>query len=367
MRQIVKEIWISRNIFAMLFLGFLLTIIPLLIALSTYQYYNDHFYHQKNGVFKYNYALDLKDIQKLEFNVLHDMANAGFQDASVITSGVTASHPKRVSDIEVVGMLTDKLWTPSLIEGKGIESVEEKEIVAGRLITSQLGTFEWGGETYQVKGIAGKDAGRDLINVYGNKLFVGLHEMPQSLISELGRRNELRIMVRSEKNPTSDIERFITAVKRQFKEVEITITNVNPQFKEEKKSRQGVNEVLGFPYQLALIAMINGINVSYLWMYLKRKEIALRKALGASTISLIGHIWGQLFACAFLAALGSSALQWFLSRTGVSVVESTSYFISYHPSHLAAALLITLAIACLTSALPLIQIIRIEPAKALKE
>ncbi|PFJ97615.1 ABC transporter permease, partial [Bacillus cereus] len=59
MNLILKEIAANRKIFIMLFIGFTLTILPILIAMSIRNDYDEYFYEQKHGYFKYYYSVQL--------------------------------------------------------------------------------------------------------------------------------------------------------------------------------------------------------------------------------------------------------------------------------------------------------------------
>ncbi|MDT3428259.1 putative ABC transport system permease protein [Paenibacillus forsythiae] len=365
MRRILNDIWISKKIFTMLFIGFLLTLLPILIALSTRNYYDEHFYYSINGHYKYYYSITLQNIKKTDFLTLQNIADSSFSSSSVITKDITIMEPE-IGPIQVVGLLNN-LWKPPLLQGTGIESDEANEIIAGKLISDHVGTMKIMGKEYHVKGIAGKDAGRDLINVFNFKMYVYLNEIPASVKRIFDKQDALELLVRSNQNPKNEMNRFISEVKQHDPEVNASTDNESPKYEAEKNSRQGVKEVLSYPYKLFLMALINCVNVSYLWIYVKRKEISLRKALGASNLALFVYIMSQLSICAGLAAIFTFFVQWLLTGLNLTIVNNTSYFVSLNLGHIIIGFLVTLSIAFLTSLVPLLHILKIEPARALKE
>ena len=324
------------------------------------------FYHSKNGFFKYYYSINITNLKGLNVDRIQETAESNFVNSNVITNDLIATDPE-YGRIQVIGLLNNNIWSPPLIEGTGIKSDGSNGIVVGKLISNHIGTIKIMESEYNVKGIAGEDAGRDLINVYNFKMYVFLNELPDKIKRDIEKQNALRIIVRSNQNPEKEMNRFISDIKRNYAQVNASIENEEKKYKEEKKSREGVNEVLSYPYKLFIIALINCINVSYLWIFLKRKEISLRKALGASNLNLFAYIFSQLIVCAVLAALCSIFFQLLLSKLSLIILNFTSYYISYSFSHLLIAILITLGIALMTSLIPLLHILRIEPAKALKE
>lgn len=64
MNLVLKEIVVNKTIFIMLFIGFVLTIWPILIAISTRDYYDEKFYDSKNGYFNYYYSVRLTNMGK---------------------------------------------------------------------------------------------------------------------------------------------------------------------------------------------------------------------------------------------------------------------------------------------------------------
>ncbi len=68
MNLVLKEIVVNKTIFIMLFIGFVLTIWLISIAMSTRDYYDEKFYDSKNGYFNYYYSVQLTNMGKLISN-----------------------------------------------------------------------------------------------------------------------------------------------------------------------------------------------------------------------------------------------------------------------------------------------------------
>lgn len=350
----------------MLFFGFLLTVIPILIALSTQSYYDEHFYHSKNGHFKYYYSVEISNIKDINTGKWQEYANSRFMKSSVLTNEIHVPDPN-FGRLQVVGLLNNRLWSPPLIEGTAIDPEDSRKIIAGKLFSDKPDKITVLGEEYVVKGIAGKNKGRDLINVYRNKVYINFNEIPESIERGIEQKQTLNIMVRSNSNPAAEIDHFLSDIRSESPEIIAKTANESKNFEAEKRSRGGVKEMMSYPYKLVVIALINCIIASYLWIHLKKREVALRKALGASNLNLFTHIMIQLLVCALLAALLAILIQLILSKMNLKILHFTSYFINYDMGQIGVAILITLVIAFMTSIIPFIHIIRIEPAKAMKE
>ncbi|WP_172255059.1 hypothetical protein [Saccharibacillus deserti] len=178
----------------------------------------------------------------------------------------------KVGQVAVVGLVSPGDWTPPLLQGTSIDSNKSNEIVVGRLVSDHIGPLNIEDKTYRVMGIAGEDRGEKLINVYNFKIYMDIKDLPDSIKKEMEKRHLLRFIVRSNADPTAEIERFITAITDIEPGVQAAVVNENENYQREKNTRQGVNEVMGYPYKLFLIALINCVNISYLWIYLKGKK-----------------------------------------------------------------------------------------------
>lgn len=127
MRQIVKDLFVSKKIFTMLFIGFLLTIIPILIALSTKNYYDEQFYDSKNGLFNYYYSINLTNMKELDLNRIQGIAKVNFENSSVITNEFSIKIPE-VGLVKIIGLLNVGKWSPPLIEGVKIDSNDSNQV-----------------------------------------------------------------------------------------------------------------------------------------------------------------------------------------------------------------------------------------------
>ncbi|MBW4839922.1 MAG: ABC transporter permease [Paenibacillaceae bacterium] len=362
MRQILKEVWINRKMFTMLVVGFLFTILPMQIALSTQSYFDDLYYDSINGHFRYYYTLELTNLTEPKLDELQRIADTTLINSSVVTNEFSVKDTEH-GRIIITGLLNHKIWSPPLLEGTGITSDGSNRIIVGKIISSHMEKINILGREYNVEGIAG----RSLSDAYNLKVFMNLKSIPDSITKEIIRKKTLQIMVRSNQNPNNEISLFTSEISKLDGDVKINIRNESKAIKQAKNSSGMVKEIQSYPYQLLMIALVNCIIVSYLWIYLKRKDMAIRIVMGASPSNLVINIIFQLFLCAMIATIGSNCIQWLLGYSNSTIFTSTGYFISTSPGQIIVACLATIVIALITSLVPLLHVFHIEPAKALKE
>lgn len=360
MKLLLKEIAVNRKIFIMLLIGFVLTILPILIAISTREYYDEKFYERKNGYFKYYYSIHLTSKGELSFNEIQELAQANFTNASVITNDINSKIPD-LGYVTMIGLINNKSWSPPLVKGSRIKQDEANSVIVGKSLYKDSETIQLFSREYTVKGVSGTNTEYE----YNNKIFVPLNDMPDEIKRRIQNEQTFQMIIRSNENPEKEIDTFVQQIKQNNKEIKVV--NENENYKNEKNSSQAMTEQLSIPYRLLFIALINCIIVSYFWIYKKRKSISLRKALGASNLNLFVFIFSQLFICALSAAICATCIQWMLSALSKSIIHSIGFHISIDFFHIVMSVCIALSISFITSVISFIQIINIEPAKALKE
>lgn len=364
MRQILKDMLVNKKIFMLLFIGFLITSFPILIALSTHRYYDEQYYDSVSGRFNFYYSVQLKNVKGSNLDNLQEMAASHFKHSSVITERFLLNTGKNDS-VTVIGLLNEKEWSPPLMKGKQLALNQTNHILVGKLISHNLGPIQLfdKASTYTVSGIVGKEKGYE----YNFNVYIPFKGLPNQAKQVIDEQNVLPLIVRSNQNPQQEINRFVADFKQQNPRVTANIQNMTKQYEQEKNSNPAAKEILSYPYKLTLIAVINCMIVSYLWIYLKRKEISLRKALGASHLNLFAFLYRQLLICALFAEVISLIIQWLLSKLANTILDATSYDITLNYADFLIGLLLTLAVALITSLIPFIHTLKIAPAKALKE
>ncbi|KXY32484.1 FtsX-like permease family protein [Bacillus sp. TH22] len=361
MNLVLKEIAVNKKIFIMLFIGFVLTILPILIAISTRDYYDEKFYDSKNGYFNYYYSIQLTGMGELNFKEFQELAESDFINSSVITNDIRTTIPD-IGQVTIIGLINMN-WSPPLLKGSNMKQGEENNVIVGKKVYKDSAIVKLFSKEYTVKGVSGANTGYE----YNYKIYVSLNDMPDEVKRSIQNENTFQMLVRSKEDPKKEIDTFIQHVKQNRTDTNTKVINEKENYEKEKNSSQAVEELLSFPYRLLFIALINCIIVSYFWVYTKRKNLSLRKALGASSLNLFIFIFSQLFICAITAAACAIGIQWILSTLSKSIVEYTSYNISLDFFHIVMSVFIALSISFITSLIPFVYVLKSESAKALKE
>ncbi|PES74856.1 ABC transporter permease [Bacillus cereus] len=361
MKLLLKEIAVNRKIFIMLFIGFVLTILPILIAMSIRDYYDEKFYEYKNGYFKYYYSIQLTSFGELDFKAIQEFAEVSFKNSSVITNDMRIRLPG-IGEVTMVGLI-NKNWSPPLIKGSRMKEGEENSVIVGKRIYKESETIKLFSREYSVKGVSAANTGY----AYNYNVFVGLHDMPDEMKRRMQNENTFKMIVRSNEDPKREIDTFIRYFKQNRTDANAKVINEKENYEKEKSSSKARREQLALPYRLLFIAVMNCIIASYFWIYTKKKSVSLRKALGASNLNLFVFIFSQLFICAIAAAVCALCMQWILSTMNKSIVHVMGFTIHIDAFKVMVSVIISLSISFITAVLPFFKILKIEPAKALKE
>lgn len=265
MNLVLKEIAVNKAVFIMLFIGFVLTIWPVLIAMSTRDYYDEKFYDSKNGYFNYYYSVQLTNMRELNFKQFQTLVESDFKNASVITNDIRITIPG-IGRVTMNGLL-NKNWSPPLLKGSQMEQDEENSVIVGKKIYKDMETIKLFNKEYTVKGVAGANTGYE----YNIKIYVSLKDMPDEMKQMIQNENTFQMIVRSNDNPKKEIDTFIQHIKQDNKDINAKVISEKENFEKEKNSSEAVEELLSFPFRLFCIALITSIIVSYYWIYTKKK------------------------------------------------------------------------------------------------
>ncbi|MGN0550841.1 MAG: ABC transporter permease [Acutalibacteraceae bacterium] len=112
-----------------------------------------------------------------------------------------------------------------------------------------------------------------------------------------------------------------------------------------------------------IITVIYAINITVFWMEKRKYEISVRKAFGFTNGSIMKMIFSEMTGFAFIAFVFAVLLQLVLNFIIGSMVD---YTLKIYLSNLAVGLIVVFITAIVTSIVPVIKAIKVQPAEALK-
>ncbi|WP_207649438.1 ABC transporter permease [Clostridium kluyveri] len=339
-------------------IGFIFSIFPASIAISTKTVFLEEAFQDRNGSFKYYYTIKLNSPNSLNINFLQELCKTNFVKSSAIIENIDVNKAG-MPPFSIVALLNDTNWHPPLIKGRYFKENEKNSLIMGKDIYSVNSSdfFKLYNKNYKIIGVSGlKDK-----TGYDEKIFIKLNDMPNDMLEILKSQPSLNISVRSNYNAKTEINNFVSNLNKVNLQQKVKIVDEN---NNNNISYESLQELLGAPIRLVLIAMINLVIVSYLWIYTKRKDISLRKALGASNIDIIMYIWGQIFICSLVSALMTFLIQHLLYKANITI---QNFDVQISPQNILIGLIFSLLLSIITSSFPIIHIIKLQSAEILNE
>lgn len=350
---LLKDIRNNKLIFFILFLGFFFSIFSISICISTKNYFEEKSFESVNGKFNYYYNLNLKFQDNLDLSKLQELTKKSFKTSSVISEKYTPIDNFNNSSIV---LLLNYNWQPPLVKGRNIKENENKSVILGDSIVSSLGKITIGENSYTIAGIAGDGSDSD----YSHKIFMPASSVNSEIKQKFLSSKVLYLTVRSNSEPKSEIDNFLLNLKNMDKTLEFQLSKID----NSNLPHYRISEIIEFPLKLFIISTVNQIIISYLWIYKRKKDFSLMKALGAGNLSIMVFVFWETFICSLAAFIATSLLQTILNSIGLTAyniilnASYSSFFVSF---------LITLVITTITLLIPVIKIFKLSAAKALKE
>lgn len=169
----------------------------------------------------------------------------------------------------------------------------------------------------------------------------------------------ITLIISSNKTDTSEI---FSELKQKAAELfpDITLTGYKKEFKSGILRSTASTEKM-ISAGLFLFALINTVTISYYWVTVRRREIAVRKAFGASNFRVIGQMTSEL-----LALIGTSAAFAMITQFVIWAVQGDEInLIEFAVT--AAGFLIGIMIAVIISMIvPVRLILQIQPSEGVK-
>ncbi|QUG82682.1 ABC transporter permease [Bacillus nitratireducens] len=193
-----------------------------------------------------------------------------------------------------VNLKDEYYWTPYISEGQYFHRENVNDMVVGdRANVEEL--YEFDGTYKKIGTISRKDSDVGVSDIY-----IPLQNLPTLSKKSIVASKQLQLTV---VNPTSSIHNEIKTFMDRSKEVlsgdvqilnerdfqTLHVTHIAPSNK--------------YYYKFILVAIVSGLSAVLFWIYKKEREISLKKAVGASNLSIYYELYIQILVIALAAML----------------------------------------------------------------
>lgn len=217
-----------------------------------------------------------------------------FVKSDIYVENLKALNSSGAIKIIAVNLKDDFYWTPYISEGQYFHRENVNDMVVGdQTNVKELYEFD---DTYEKIGtISRKDSDVGVSDIY-----IPLQNLPNISKKGIIASKQLQLTV---VNPTASIHNEIKKFMNKSKEVlsgevqilkerdfqELHVTNIDPANK--------------YYYKFILVAIVSGISAVLFWIYKKQREISLKKAVGASNLSIYLELYIQILFTSLVAML----------------------------------------------------------------
>ncbi|WP_434610510.1 ABC transporter permease [Bacillus paranthracis] len=279
-----------------------------------------------------------------------------FVKSDIYVEHLKALNSSGATKIIAVNLKDDYYWKPYISEGQYFHRENVNDMVVGdQTNVEELYEFD---DTYKKIGtISRKDSDVGVAGIY-----VPLQNLPTISKKGIIASKQLQLTV---VNPTSSIHNEIKKFMDRSKEVlsgdvqilnerdlqELNVTHIDPANK--------------YYYKFILVAIVSGISAVLFWIYKKEREISLKKAVGASNISIYCELYIQILFISLLAMLLVFLVLEMFSGT-IHTYFQTYLLKPLTPYVLVCNIVFIIFLTMFVTVIPIKHIINIYPGKHLR-
>ncbi|MDT8715871.1 ABC transporter permease [Clostridium sp. 19966] len=363
MYWIIKRIRNSKLCFVILFSGFFISMLALCVGISILNQINRATQDHSNGNFKYVKKVSLSFTDDYEMTALANILKENFISSDVAKEFIPIQ-TQNYDIMLVTGILPkDKyLWVPPLEKGSFINGTSNEKIaVVGSKITNGIedNNVNIGGKIFKIVGTCGKSEGSTI----NKQVFIPINYIPE-ILGPMNRNNAFDFVVKNNKNPEIEINNFKKALLSIYSTAAINVTDDTRIATARSNITRGFQSDLKDIWKLLLINIFNIINISYFWIHFRRKEISLRKVLGASKLSLYALILKEILFICLLASFAAAILLALLNKLSINLL---SYEFTLSFNTFIFSIFISLLTCVFTAVIPARIAFKVQPAAILKE
>ncbi|WP_439875088.1 ABC transporter permease [Bacillus mycoides] len=222
-----------------------------------------------------------------------------FIQATFVKSDIYVENLKALDSSGAIKMIAVNLkdeyyWTPYISEGQYFHRGDSSDMVVGDQ-TNVEELYEFDGTYKKIGTISRKDSDVGVSDIY-----IPLQNLPTPSKKGIIASKQLQLTV---VNPTASIHNEIKTFMNRSKEVlsgdvqilneqdlqELYVTHIDPANK--------------YYYKFILVAIVSGLSAVLFWIYKKEREVSLKKALGASNLSIHCELYIQILFISLAAML----------------------------------------------------------------
>lgn len=216
-------------------------------------------------------------------------------------------------------------------------------------------------ETYEVIGRVGLP---DQGSLWDNRIFMPFTALPEISKADYDTYLEIDFILYNPRGAVADEgQKILENAKALFPDVEIECyggIQVDDVIENVKNSQNPIFSIAFLGY---VVALIYGINIVVFWMEKRRYEIGVRKAFGYTNRAVAQLIFSEMMGLSLLSFILSILIQ---GGVRAIVGKVSGYILKLYLPNILLGLALVLLTTFLISLWPVIRVLKIQPAEALK-
>ena len=379
MKSLLIRIKQSPLLSALLIFGLVTSI--LLISLGTSfvsnLYYSDKAKNQYNPKKAKVYDITYSALKSSDSSVMNKLFSKVDNDTGLFINDLllhtNASEVNVYNKVSGEYFTNNNVWHYPLISGSYYTAEDVKKgnkvVVLGSKLLKEA--YERNGnkyikieeEEYLIKGVIGIP---DEKSSWDNRIIMPCTSMPKNYFENNLQRDleDISFVIYNEKGEYSqDIKQINAEGKKLF-------DNFTLDYLGELQDDNSLKIVVENPDFLLFVALIGyiitiifAINITVFWIEKRKYEISVRKAFGFTNGSIMKMIFKEMIGFAIISFAIAIIVQFLL---GLAVGSIANYTLKLYLPNLVIGLFVVLVTALVTTLIPAIKAIKVEPAEALK-
>ena len=379
MKSLLIRIKQSPLLSALLIFGLVTSI--LLISLGTSfvsnLYYSDKAKNQYNPKKAKVYDITYSALKSSDSSVMNKLFSKVDNDTGLFINDLllhtNASEVNVYNKVSGEYFTNNNVWHYPLISGSYYTADDVKKgnkvVVLGSKLLKEA--YERNGnkyieieeEEYLIKGVIGIP---DEKSSWDNRIIMPCKSMPKNYFENNLQRDleDISFVIYNEKGEYSqDIKQINAEGKKLF-------DNFSLDYLGELQDDNSLKVVVENPDFLLFVALIGyiitiifAINITVFWIEKRKYEISVRKAFGFTNGSIMKMIFKEMIGFAIISFAIAIIVQFLL---GLAVGSIANYTLKLYLPNLVIGLFVVLVTALVTTLIPAIKAIKVEPAEALK-
>lgn len=379
MKSLLIRIKQSPLLSALLIFGLVTSI--LLISLGTSfvsnLYYSDKAKNQYNPQKAKVYDITYSALKSNDSSVMNKLFSKVDNDTGLFINDLLlhtdASEVNAYNKVSGEYFTNNNVWHYPLISGSYYTAEDVKKgnkvVVLGSKLLKEA--YERNGnkyieieeEEYLIKGVIGISNEK---SSWDNRIIMPCTSMPKNYFKNNLQRDleDISFVIYNEKGKYSqDIKQISAEGKKLF-------DNFTLDYLGELQDDNSLKIVIENPDFLLFVALIGyiitiifAINITVFWIEKRKYEISVRKAFGFTNGSIMKMIFKEMIGFAIISFIIAIIVQFLI---GLAVGSIANYTLKLYLPNLVIGLFVVLVTALVTTLIPAIKAIKVEPAEALK-